>query len=179
MIIRYFFFANILFCTVLSWAGASPAPTAQVADCDRALAEYASGRYEEALTSIEQCIADGTSNYQYYALKGKILEKLYHYSGAIIAQQKAFQLNPESKEAQAALASLHLISGQPDFAAVFYEKLVTAEPSVNRWRISLATALIAAGKHQTALEQLKIVEQTDTTNWLVYKYYGRLLLSAR
>jgi len=160
---KFFFLTSVLFCSVLS---------AQEADCERALSEYVSGQYEEALTSIELCIADGTTNYQYFALKGKILEKLYNYKDAIIAQQKAFQLNPESKEAQATLASLHLISGQPDFAAVFYEKLVIAEPSVNRWKISLATALIAAGKHQNALEQLKIVEQADSTNWLVYKYMG-------
>jgi predicted Zn-dependent protease len=50
--------------------------------------------------------------------------------------------------------------------------LVSAEPDVARWKLNWATALQAAGKPKDALEQLKIVSQNDTTNWLVYKNMG-------
>jgi tetratricopeptide (TPR) repeat protein len=67
-------------------------------------------------------------------------------------------------ESQAAIASLYLASGQPGVSTQFYEQLATAEPQVNRWKMSWATALLAAGKPQDALEQLKIVAETDSAN---------------
>ena len=160
---KYFSLTSILFCAVLS---------AQQPDYDRARTAYFSGQYEEALTEIEQCIAHDTANYRYVFLKGKTLENLYRYSEAITAQEAALRLNPESVEARAALATLFLLSGQPAVSAQFYEQLVTAEPQVNRWKMSWATALQASGKPKEALEQLKIVKETDTINWVVYKNMG-------
>lgn len=160
---KYFFFACILFCTSL---------TAQQTDVDRALLAYTSGRYEEALVAIQSCITRDTANYRYTFLKGRILENLYRYDEAIAEQRKALRMNSGSIEAQAALASLYFLSGQPDVSAQFYEQLVTAEPQINRWKMNWATALYAAGKPERALEQLISVEQTDTTNWLVYKNMG-------
>ena len=160
---KNFFFVCILFCTSL---------TAQQTDYDRAWTEYASGRYEKALAAIEQCIALDTANYRSLFLKGKILENLYRYVEAIESQRKAIQLNPDGTEALAALAALYFLSDQPDISAQIYEQLATAEPQVIRWKMSWATALQAAGKPREALEQLKIVGQADTTNWLVYKNMG-------
>jgi len=160
---KYFFLISILFCAALP---------AQQPDYDRVRMAYFSGQYEEALTEIEQCIANDTTNYRYIFLKGKTLENLYRYHEAIAVQQAALRLNPESLEARAALATLFLLSGQPAVSAQFYEQLATAEPQVNRWKMSWATALQASGNPKDALEQLKIVEQTDTTNWLVYKNMG-------
>ena len=152
-----------MFCTTL---------TAQQADYERAWAAYTSGRYEEAFMAIEQCVALDTGNYRYLFLKGKSLENLYRYGEAIAAQQKALKINPDGMEAQAALASLYLISGQPEESTRFYERLAAAEPQVNRWKMSWATALLAAGQPQSALEQFKTVVETDSANWLVYKYMG-------
>ena len=146
--------------------------SAQQSDCERALVEFASGLYEEALVSMQQCIAHDTTNYRIFFLKGRTLENLYRYNEAITALQKAFQLNPDSRGAKSALASLYLTSGQPEVSAQFYEKLVAAEPHINRWKISWARAFMAAGNFQDALEQLLIVEQTDTTNWLLYRLIG-------
>ena len=160
---KYFFFACILFCTSL---------TARQPDDDNVLIAYSSGHYEEALIAVQQCIARDTANYQYTFLKGRILENLYRYDEAIAEQRKALRLNPGSVEARASLAALYLLSGQPAVSAQFYEQLATAEPQINRWKMNWATALFAAGKPGSALEQLKIVEQTDTTNWLVYKNMG-------
>ena len=160
---KHFPLICILFCTSLS---------AQQPDYDHARMAYISGRYEEALIAIEQCIASDSTNYRYVFLKGKTLENLYRYADAIAVQQTALRLNPESVEARAALAALYIQSGQPAVSAQFYEQLVTAEPQVNRWKISWATALMSAGKFQDALEQLLIVESADSTNWLVYKYMG-------
>jgi len=160
---KYFFLISILFCTLLK---------AQHSDYEHAWTTYVSGRYEEALTAIQQCIDIDTANYQYIFLKGRILENLYRYHEAIITQQIALQLNPESVETRAALATLYLLSGQPAVSAQFYEQLVAAEPQVARWKMNWATALLASGNPKDALEQLKIVEQNDTTNWLVYKNMG-------
>ena len=160
---KYFFLICILLCTSLS---------AQQSDFDRAWMTYTTGQYEEALTAIEQCIALDTANYRYIFLKGKTLENLYRYADAINAQQTALRLNPGSLEARAALAVLYLLSGQPAVSANYYEQLVEAEPQVIRWKMNWATALQAAGKPREALEQLKVVEQNDTTNWLVYKNMG-------
>jgi len=160
---KYFFPIGILFCTSLS---------AQQSCYDLARVAYFSGQYEEALISIQQCIELDTANYQYFFLKGKTLENLYRFDEAIIAQQKVLLLNPDAAEAQSALGALHLQTGQPAVSAQFYEQLAIAEPSVNRWKINWATALQAAGKPNDALEQLKIVAQNDTTNWLVYKNMG-------
>ena len=160
---RYFFFSYIIFCASLA---------AQQTDYERAWDAYTSGQYEEALTAIEQCLTGDTSNYRYVFLKGRTLESLYRYDEAIVALQKALLLYPDGREAQAALATLYLVLGQPDVSAQFYEKLAVAEPQINRWKMSWATALMAAGNHKNALEQLKIVVQNDTTNWLVYKYMG-------
>ena len=160
---KYLFLICILLCTSLS---------AQQPDYDRAWMFYTSGQYEEALTAIEQCIALDTANYRYVFLKGKTLENLYRYADAITAQQAALRLNPGSMEVRAALAALYLLSGQPAVSAEYYGQLVEAEPQVIRWKMNWATALQAAGKPKEALEQLKIVEQNDTTNWLVYKNMG-------
>jgi len=160
---KYFFLISTLFCTSL---------TAQQTDYDLARAAYFSGKYEDALTAIQQCIDLDTANYQYLFLKGRTLENLYRYEGAIATQHKALRLNPNSIEARTALAALYLLSGQPAVSAQYYEQTATAEPSVNRWKMSWATALQAAGNHKEALEQLKIVAQTDTTNWIVYKNMG-------
>jgi len=160
---KHSFYSVILFNTFL-WA--------QQPDCDRAWTEFASGLYEEALTSVEQCIASDTTNYRGFFLKGRTLENLYRHNDAITALQKALRLNPDSRETKSALASLYLFSGQPEISAQFYEQLATAEPHINRWKISWATALMAARNFHNALEQLLIVEQTDTTNWLVYKNMG-------
>ena len=160
---KYFFFACILFCAPL---------TAQPTDYERAWLAYTDGRYEEAFIAIQQCITNDTVNYQYTFLKGKTLENLYRYDEAIATQQKALRLNPGSIEAQAALAALYLLSGQPAVSAQFYEQLAAAEPQVTRWKMNWATALLTAGKPRLALEQLEIVEKNDTTNWLVYKNMG-------
>ncbi len=161
---KYLFTLSILLCTSLS---------AQQQDYDLVLTEYASGRYEEALMAIERCIIHDTTNYRYFLLKGRILENLYRYDEAIITQEKALQLNPDDgMEAQAALATLYLLTGQPAASAQLYEQLATAKPQVTRWKVNWATALQASGKPKGALEQLKIVTQTDTTNWLVYKNLG-------
>jgi len=160
---KYFFPFIIFFCTSLA---------AQQPEYDSARAAYFSGRYEEALTAIQQCIDLDTANYRYLFLKGRTLENLYRYDEAIAEQHKALRLNTNSIEARVALAALYLLSGQPAVAAQFYEQIATAEPLVNRWKMSWATALQAAGNPKDALEQLKIVAQTDTTNWLVYKNMG-------
>ena len=160
---KHLFLICILFCSSLS---------AQQPDYDRAWLTYTSGQYEEALFAIEQCIANDTANYQYIFLKGKALENLYRYADAITVQQKALQLNPDGMGARSSLAALYLLSGQPAVSADYYEQLATAEPHIIRWKMNWATALMAAGKHGDALEQLEIVEQTDTTNWLVYKNMG-------
>ena len=160
---KYFFPICILLCTSLS---------AQQPEYDRAWTFYTTGQYEEALTAIQQCIALDTTNYRYVFLKGKTLENLYRYADAITAQQAALRLNPGSLEARAALAALYLLSGQPAVSADYYGQLVDAEPQVIRWKMNWATALQAAGKPKEALEQLKMVEQNDTTNWLVYKNMG-------
>lgn len=146
--------------------------SAQQADYDRAWAAYTSGRYEEALISIQECIAADSTNYQYVFLKGKVLENLYRFADAIDAQQTVLSMNPGGLDATAALATLYLQSGQPAVSAQYYEQLVNAEPEIVRWKMNLATALQASGKHDLALKQLKIVEQKDTTNWLVYKNMG-------
>ena len=161
---KYFSPIFILFCTSLAAQQPDYEPAARVA--------YFSGQYEEALTAIQHCIDRDTANYQYLFLKGRTLENLYRYDEAIATQHKALRLNANSIEARAALAALYLLSGQPAISAEFYEQLTTAEPSVNRWKMNWATALQAAGKPKDALEQLKIVEQTDTTNWVIYKNMG-------
>ena len=145
---------------------------AQQTDYDLARTAYFSGQYEEALTYIQQCIELDTTNYRYFFLKGKTLENLYRFNEAIAAQQKALLLNPNAVEAKSAIGALYLQSGQPAISAQFYGQLATAEPEVSRWKMSWATALMAAGKYQNALEQLEIVEKTDTTNWLLYKNMG-------
>ena len=160
---KYFFFICTVFCISLS---------AQQPEYDHAWMAYTSGQYEEALISIQQCIAHDTANYRYVFLKGKTLENLYRYADAITTQQFALQLNPESLDARAALATLYLQSGQPAVSAQYYEQLATAEPEIVRWKMNWATALQASGKPGLALEQLKIVEQNDTTNWVVYKNMG-------
>ena len=160
---KYLSFFSILFCTSL---------TAQPTDYDQAWMAYTSGRYEEALTTIDQSITNDTANYQYVFLKGKTLENLYRYDEAIAMQRKVLRLNPGSKEALSALATLYLLSGQPVTSAKLYEQLATNEPEVNRWKMGWATALQAAGKPTDALEQLMIVEHMDSTNWLVYKNMG-------
>ena len=160
---KHLSFFSILFCTSL---------TAQQTDYDRAWMAYTSGRYEDALTTIDRCIISDTANYQYVFLKGKTLENLYRYDEAIAAQQKALRLNPGSTEARSALAALYLLSGQPTISTQLYEQLATAEPQVIRWKMSWAIALQAAGKPTDALEQLMIVEHMDSTNWLVYKNMG-------
>ena len=141
-------------------------------DYEQAWGAYAAGRYEEALTAIEQCITGDTANYQYFFLKGRTLENLYRYDEAIVTQKRTLRLNPYSVEAQSALAALYLLSGQPVISAQLYEQLATVEPQVIRWKMSWATALQASGKPADALKQLKIVEQIDSTNWLVYKNMG-------
>ena len=161
---KYLVVIIILLCSSLS--------AQQPDDCERAWIEFSSGRYEDALTAIERCFVLDSTNYRSFFLKGRILENLFRYNDAINAQEKAHQLNPEGIEVKAALASLYFISGQPDKSTHFYELLATAEPAIDRWKISWATALMAVGKHQDALEQLRIVEQNDTTNWLVYKNLG-------
>ena len=160
---KYFFLICCLFCTSLS---------AQPSDYDRAWAAYTSGQYEEALVAIEQCIVSDSSDHRYIFLKGRTLENLYRYDDAIAVQYTALRMNPESVEARAALAALYYLSGQPAVSAQYYEQLATAEPQINRWKISWATALMSAGNYQDALEQLTIVENADSTNWLVYKYMG-------
>jgi len=160
---KYFFLICLMSCVSLS---------AQQPDYDHALVEYISGQYEEALISIQQCIAQDTANYRYVFLKGKALESLYRYADAITALQTALRLNPGSLDAKAALATLYLHSGQPAVSAQYYEQLATAEPEIVRWKINWATALQASGKPRLALEQLKMVEQNDTTNWVVYKNMG-------
>jgi len=164
---KYFSLISFLFCTSL---------TAQQTNDDIAWMAYTSGRYEEALTAIQQCIDRDTTQYHYYFLKGKTLENLYRYDEAIVAQQQALRLNPNSMESRAVLAALFFLSGQPSVSAQFYEELATAEPLVNRWKMSWATALLASGKTAEALEQLIMVEQTDSTNWLVYKNMGDCFL---
>ena len=162
---KYFIITGLLlFCSSLL--------AQQSDDCERAWIEFSSGQFEAALTSIEECISGDTVNYRRLFIKGRILENLYRYSDAINVQQEAHQLNPDGMEAKAALAALYLISGQPYKSTHFYELLANAEPEIDRWKINWATALIAAGKHQEALEQLQIVEQNDTTNWVVYKNMG-------
>ena len=160
---KYFSLFSILFCTSL---------TAQQTDYDRSWMAYTSGRYEEALTGINQCITNDTANYQYLFLKGKALENLYRYDEAIAVQQKALRLNPGSTEALSALATLYLLSGQPVTSAQLYEQLAANEPLVNRWKMNWATALQTAGKYRDALELWQTVVQTDSTNWWVYKNMG-------
>ena len=160
---KYLFLIFILLCSSLS---------AQNVDYDRAWSAYSSGQYEEALSAIEQCIAGDTANYQYLFLKGKALENMYRYEEAIDTQQQALLLHPDGLEVRASLAALYLLSGQPAISAQFYEQLVTAEPHILRWKMNWATALQSAGKAQEALDQLKIVVQSDSTNWLVYKNMG-------
>jgi tetratricopeptide (TPR) repeat protein len=160
---KYALFSFILLCTSL---------TAQQTDYDRAWIAYTSGRYEEALVAIQQCITNDTANYQFAFLKGKTLENLYRYDEAIATQRNALRLNPGSIDAQAALATLYLLSGQPAVSAQLYGQLAAAEPQVNRWKMNWATALLSSGKPRDALEQLIIVEQTDTANWVVYKNMG-------
>ena len=163
---------NIFLFSILFYTGLS----AQQTDYDLAWTAYTSGRYEEALTAIQQCIDSDTARYQYYFLKGRILENLYRYDEAIVAQQLALRLNPANVETRAVLAALFLLSGQPSVSAKYYEELVTAEPFISRWKMSWASALQAAGKPAEALEQLKIIEQSDSTNWLIYKNMGDCFL---
>ena len=160
---KYLFLISAFFCTLLA---------AQQIDYDQAWMAYTAGRYEEALTIIEHCIDGDTANYKYVFLKGKTLETLYRYDEAITTQQEALRLNPGSMEAQAALATLYLLSGQPALSVQLYELLAAAEPGVIRWKMSWATALQAAGNPKEALIQLMAIEQTDSTNWLVYKNMG-------
>ena len=160
---KYTSILSMLLCVSLS---------AQQPDYDRAWMAYTSGQYEQALMSIQQCIALDTTNYRHVFLKGKILENLYRYGEAIAVQQIALRLNPNSLDARAALATLYLSSGQPAVSVQYYEQLASTQPEIDRWKINWATALQAAGKPELALEQLKIVEQNDTTNWVVFKNMG-------
>ena len=160
---KHLFYSVVFICALLS---------AQQPDCDRIWTEFISGQYEEALVSIDQCLAHDTTNYRTFFLKGRVLENLYRHNEAVTALQKAIELNPDSREAKSALAALYLFLGQPEQSAHYYELLANAEPHLNRWKISWARALMAAGNFQDALEQLTIVEKTDTTNWLVYRYMG-------
>jgi len=169
MRMRFFFVICTLFCISLS---AQQVQQAQQTEYDRAWMAYITGQYEEALVSLEQCIEQDSTNYRYIFLKGKALENLYRYADAIAAQHIALQLNPDGLDAMAALGALYHHSGQPAVSAQFFEKLAAAEPDIVRWKMNWAIALQASGKPELALEQLKIVEQKDTTNWLVYKNMG-------
>ncbi len=145
---------------------------AQNTDYDKAWQAYAFGNFEDALTLIQQCIYQDSTNHRLIYLKGKTLENLYRYDEAIVAQRKVLQLDAENIEAKSALAALYQQSGQPALATHLYEQLSMTYPSVNRWKMNWAGSLQASGKYKDALDLLKMVVTTDSLNWLVYKNMG-------
>ncbi len=145
----------------------------QNTDRDKAWQLYMQGNSEEALTVVQHC--KDTADYRTAFLKGKILESMYRYDDAMVAQQTALRLNAESVEARSALAALYAQTGRSGESAQLYGQLAEAYPSVNRWKINQAASLQAAGKYNEALNLLKIVTAADTTNRMVYKSMGDCL----
>ena len=113
------------------------------------------GRYEEAVSRIDEALAAEPNYLDGYVLKGEALRKLGRYDEAIVALEKGLQLNPDAQEVRVKLALCYLDRQDLPVALGLLQQVHAQSPRSIKAAFNLADVLGRLERHDEALRVLE------------------------
>ena len=154
--------------TVLVLGSSLPALTLNAEDVTKqsldqqyqsAVADYNTGRYQEAAAQLERVLPYATTSSTVHELLGMVYVSLQQPAKAIEQLKIAVQLKPDWTEARTNLGTALLESGKAALAGEQFRKAVALEPSSYETNHNLAEYYIQSGQVSEALPLLERTHQ--------------------
>ena len=117
-------------------------------------------RAEEAWSALEQARTLGTPDFELLFSRGRTLALLYRLDEAELEFGRAVALRPAHLEAQANLARLRFMRGDPQFASVLADAAAAAPDNLPLQHL-LCTLLHRGGQHELAEKRIREVFRTQ------------------
>jgi tetratricopeptide (TPR) repeat protein len=117
-----------------------------------AMAFESTGKYESALTSLDQAIGIQNDYVDAWLIKGVILSKLGKCSEALQCYDKVIELDPNFPDAWRLKAAVYTSQNLHKRAVECLEKAVELNPNSLEFRLSLATAFQRLKRFEDALK---------------------------
>lgn len=122
------------------------------------------GRYEEALSSLDQALSLGADPYDCYMRQAEVYQTLGMHDMALSAAAKAVEVHPRGLSAHEKLVSLHLKVGDYEGAIEAVRPLLKLVPRSVEARNALSLAYVGTGDFYGALRVTSEMVRLDPAN---------------
>ena len=139
-----------------------------------ALASYRSGRYLEALVSVQRAVSQDEGNASYHLLHAKVLAELRQYGDAEKSLKRASELRPQWVEPFYESGVLLFRRGNFEEAVTTLAKGVGLAPDSVKTRFLLGVSYLQINLDHAAMEQFRAVEAADPRYSAVHHSIGRV-----
>ena len=139
-----------------------------------ALASYRSGRYLEALVSVQRAVSQDEGNAAYHLLQAKVLAELRQHGDAEKSLKRASELRPQWVEPFYQSGVLLFRRGNFEEAVTTLAKGVELAPDSVKTRFLLGVSYLQINLDHAAMEQFKAVEAADPRYPAVHHSIGRV-----
>lgn len=139
-----------------------------------ALASYRSGRYLEALVSVQNAVSQEQGNASYHLLHAKVLAELRQYGDAEKSLKRAAELRPQWVEPFYELGMLLFRRGKFRESATTLTKGVGLAPDSIKTRFLLGVSYMQINLDHAAMEQFEAVEAAEPRYPAIHHSIGRV-----
>lgn len=144
---------------------------------EKALLQYRSQSFEEALVTLDKAIAAGSETAEIYNLRGMTLQQLERPDAALDDFSRAISINPLHAESLNNRGFAHQLRGEEAEAEADFVKAIEADPSLAQAHYNMGFLLYIRGEYSRAIEYLTQATELnpeDSDAWLQLGLaYGR------
>lgn len=145
-------------------------------DYFRASIYISRGEYKKAKEYLEKVYDNDTGSLYLNKKMAVLLENLGDFKGAVEFARECVRIDPEDLGSHMLLAELAAINGDKDTEKDEYRTILDIDPTQQRVRFLLATALIKSNRLDEAMEQLdELINQNPMLSFAHY-YKGRIYI---
>ncbi|WP_038378512.1 serine/threonine-protein kinase [Bradyrhizobium elkanii] len=135
------------------------------------------GRYERALSILDQAVKHNPSSYPAQVARAEALVHRGEYMAAVRAYETAHEIEPEAFAPFTGMAYAWLALDLPERARASLDKVLARQPKNLEALLLLAHVFGAAGDNVAALSVVETVVAMDPQDWRAHEYHGRALSS--